>query len=277
MRAGDDGGAIDAGRRSVEVQRGINSNPANERAGAKSPFTNVESGLKVQSQWSRHDFRADLRGSFLSYDEIESLNRPGAVANTALRIDVTRDTRVTLENRYTMSTDSPGSPDLQAGLAKLTIFNTYGTSLGLSQSFNHLEISGKASADRTVYQKSLLTNGTRTSNNDRNLDQYGALARVSYEIRTGVKPFVEVSAYARQHDLAVDRNGKRFSNSDPVTGQAAWYDVKVRIRKAEPGEPEHTLPQFEPMQTMPGMKAPVPRWRAWFAGRMNGKAKGGGQ
>ena len=78
-------------------------------------------------------------------------------------------------------------------------------------------------------------------------------------------------------ELAADRSGKRFSNSDPVTGQAAWYDVKVRIRKAEPGEPEHTLPQFEPMQTMPGMKAPVPRWRAWFAGRMNGKAKGGGQ
>ena len=26
--------------------------------------------------------------------------------------------------------------------------------------------------------------------------------------------------------------GYRFSNSDPVTGQAAWYDLKVRIEKA---------------------------------------------
>ncbi len=78
-------------------------------------------------------------------------------------------------------------------------------------------------------------------------------------------------------ELAADRSGKRFSNSDPVTGQAAWYDVKVRIRKAEPGEPEHTLPQFDAMRAAPGMSKPVPRWRAWFAGRMNGKANGGGQ
>jgi len=78
-------------------------------------------------------------------------------------------------------------------------------------------------------------------------------------------------------ELAADRSGKRYSNSDPVTGQAAWYDVKVRIRKAEPGEPSHTLPQFDAMHAAPGMPKPVPRWRAWFAGRMQGKANGGGQ
>ena len=28
----------------------------------------------------------------------------------------------------------------------------------------------------------------------------------------------------------------RWSNSDPVTGQAAWYDLRVNIEKAESGE-----------------------------------------
>jgi anaerobic selenocysteine-containing dehydrogenase len=28
--------------------------------------------------------------------------------------------------------------------------------------------------------------------------------------------------------------GYRFSNSDPITGQAAWYDLRVRIEKAAP-------------------------------------------
>jgi sulfite dehydrogenase (quinone) subunit SoeA len=27
--------------------------------------------------------------------------------------------------------------------------------------------------------------------------------------------------------------GERLSNSDPITGQAAWYDLRVRIYKAE--------------------------------------------
>jgi anaerobic selenocysteine-containing dehydrogenase len=45
----------------------------------------------------------------------------------------------------------------------------------------------------------------------------------------------------------------RISNSDPVTGQAAWYDVRVRIVKADAGEPEASAPQFAPMRAYPGM------------------------
>jgi anaerobic selenocysteine-containing dehydrogenase len=43
-------------------------------------------------------------------------------------------------------------------------------------------------------------------------------------------------------------DGMRWSNSDPVTGQAAWYDLRVRIEKAEPGEVSepHLPPVREP-------------------------------
>ncbi|SDC86595.1 molybdopterin oxidoreductase family protein [Paraburkholderia lycopersici] len=44
----------------------------------------------------------------------------------------------------------------------------------------------------------------------------------------------------------------RTSNSDPVTGQAAWYDVRVRIYPAE-AHADHTLPQFAPMPALPGV------------------------
>ncbi|WP_018142316.1 molybdopterin oxidoreductase family protein [Thioalkalivibrio sp. ALJ7] len=43
-----------------------------------------------------------------------------------------------------------------------------------------------------------------------------------------------------------------ISNSDPVTGQAAWYDVRVRIYKAEEGEPKETSPQFKSLKPYPG-------------------------
>ncbi|MFO7955230.1 molybdopterin oxidoreductase family protein [Thioalkalivibrio sp.] len=43
-----------------------------------------------------------------------------------------------------------------------------------------------------------------------------------------------------------------ISNSDPVTGQAAWYDVRVRIYKAEEGEPRETSPQFKSLKPYPG-------------------------
>ena len=43
--------------------------------------------------------------------------------------------------------------------------------------------------------------------------------------------------------LPPKESGFRYSNSDPVTGQAAWYDLRVRIEKAE-AKDETSLPQF---------------------------------
>ena len=68
-------------------------------------------------------------------------------------------------------------------------------------------------------------------------------------------------------ELAPDETGRRYSNSDPVTGQAAWYDVRVRIYKAAAEEPAQTWPQFEPLQPLPGVNKPASSWRAFFAGK----------
>lgn len=46
--------------------------------------------------------------------------------------------------------------------------------------------------------------------------------------------------------------GEHISNSDPITGQAGWYDVRVRVYKAEDDEPKETYPQFEEMPAVPG-------------------------
>lgn len=57
------------------------------------------------------------------------------------------------------------------------------------------------------------------------------------------------------------------SNSDPITGQAGWYDVRVRIYPAE-ADASFTLPQFDAMQPMPGSTHTVKRvFQAYFAGR----------
>jgi hypothetical protein len=56
-------------------------------------------------------------------------------------------------------------------------------------------------------------------------------------------------------ELPPSAEDKHLSNSDPVTGQAAWFDVRVRVYKTEPGEEPVTSPQFEPMKPFPGMAA----------------------
>ena len=60
--------------------------------------------------------------------------------------------------------------------------------------------------------------------------------------------------------------GTQVSNSDPITGQAGWYDVRVRIWPAQADEAQATSPQFQPMTAVPGMAGRPARWLAWMAG-----------
>ena len=70
---------------------------------------------------------------------------------------------------------------------------------------------------------------------------------------------------------------RRISNSDPITGQAAWYDVRVRLRPAGPDEPEESWPQAPTAKPVPGVAALAAGARqviGYFVG-LNGEKKNG--
>ncbi len=70
-----------------------------------------------------------------------------------------------------------------------------------------------------------------------------------------------------EHLPARDGDGRRLTNSDPVTGQAAWFDVKVRITKCAAGE-TGTWPKVESAGTLAGTATTgTPALLRWFAGR----------
>ena len=59
------------------------------------------------------------------------------------------------------------------------------------------------------------------------------------------------------HELLPPKgDGLRWANSDPITGQAAWYDLKVKIEKARDDEPEVVFPDFAPQKSPAGLSKP---------------------
>ncbi len=66
--------------------------------------------------------------------------------------------------------------------------------------------------------------------------------------------------------------GEHLSNSDPLTGQAGWYDVRVRVYKAGEDEEKISFPQTETMPPVPGAGQPK-KWLAYFAGCFTRKCK----
>ncbi len=218
----------------VELSVGRDSNPSQTPNGRASTFYSAAPELRVQSNWSRHEFKADLRGSYTGYspDDVPSLSRPYFNGKADGRIDVSRDDRIELGVHGRVATDNPNSPNLQAGLAKLPIYTTVGGNAGYTHRFNRLEIGAKGDAERTVYQEAQLVDGSTASNEDRNYNQYGGTARAAYELSPGFKPFVEGGGDSRKHDLAADFSGYRRDS----TGYLARIGSTIELSRLLTGE-----------------------------------------
>jgi len=54
--------------------------------------------------------------------------------------------------------------------------------------------------------------------------------------------------------LPENGDGYRYSNSDPLTGQAAWYDLRVRVEKATSEEAGTIEPSFAPLKRPHGVE-----------------------
>jgi hypothetical protein len=210
----------------VELSGGYDTNPRRTLVPKGSPFYVVAPEFLAVSDWERHAVVADLRGSFTGYGNSfpppndgtisaapSNIERPDFIGHVDGRLDVTRDTRLTAQARLRVATDNPGSPNIQAGLAKYPIYATLGGTFGVDQNFNRLQLSAGGTVDRTAYQNSLLTDGEVTSNDDRNFNQYGGLSRVSYDLLPGLKPFGEIEADSRVHDVRLDRAGLQRDSS----------------------------------------------------------------
>jgi hypothetical protein len=204
----------------IDLIGGYDTNPARAPSAKGATLYSVAPELRAQSNWSRHELKGELRGSYTGYspDTEPTLSRPNVKGKVDGRVDVTSMTRIDLGGRLLVATDNPGSPNLQAGLAKLPVYTTFGGSAGVGQKINRFDLSLKGDAERTAYQASRLTDGSTASNDDRNYDQYGVKLRGGYELTPGVTPFVEAGMDTRRHDLVTDSAGYQ-RNSKGVTGQ----------------------------------------------------------
>ncbi|WP_210093805.1 molybdopterin oxidoreductase family protein [Ruegeria sp. HKCCSP346] len=67
------------------------------------------------------------------------------------------------------------------------------------------------------------------------------------------------------HELLPSKDdGMRWANSDPITGQAAWFDLKVKIEKADAPADAQSQPNFDPIKSPVGTG---PENLAWKVGK----------
>ncbi len=200
----------------VELSAGYSTNPQAVPGGPGALYFVVAPELHVRSDWASNSLTADITGSYTDYPNSDfqpSLNVPYLNAKVDGTLDVTRYTQILLEGRTIVSTDNPGSPNIQFGLVTLPIETTAGGTLGVAETFGRFGVSLKGTFDRSMYSNGTLSDGESANFDWRAFDQYAGILRLGYEIDPDLKPFVEIDEDMRTHDTAVDIFGEdRDSN-----------------------------------------------------------------
>ena len=177
--------------------------------------------MKIKSDWSRHEFGLDLRGSYSEYDKVSSLNRPLLDLKATRGSTCRSDTTINTESRLLPVDRLSGQPEPAGRLRQAAdLHRPTAAPLGLTQRFNHLEVTAKATADRTQYQTRRCSTAAHRATTTATSTSTAARVRASYEVFPGVKPFAEVGGDTRKHDLQFDRDGlQRDSQCDDAAGR----------------------------------------------------------
>jgi hypothetical protein len=224
----------------VEASYGYDDNPNRLSTNVRgSKYVRGEAGFSLMSEWSRHYFFGDFRLSYSDYFQYMSANRPQGVGNLNGRYDVTRDTAILFDAKFTLDTLRPGSPNLTFNVPNAVAVNrpiilSMASTLGLRQKFNRLELTLRGTFERQMYQDALLSDATTLDLSSTDYNGYGGILRASYEINPDIKPFFEAALNTRVHDTPVDvfgyyrdsygramRGGAEFRFSDLLRGEAS--------------------------------------------------------
>ncbi len=105
-----------------------------------------------------------------------------SIGNVDGWLDVSRDTGCAARGRLFVSTDNPGWPNVQAALARYPIYTALAApSVSIDPSTGcRFQPAPPSTAPTNTNSK--LTDGTSSTNDDRNFSQYGGVGRARYDL-----------------------------------------------------------------------------------------------
>jgi hypothetical protein len=109
------------------------------------------------------------------------------------------------------------------------MYTTFGGGGGLTKAFNRLELTAKGDVERTVYQDSLLTEGTTASNDDRQ-QRRPPVQSIQRRVPRGLWDASWCEAVrrvgCRKPDLAVDSFGYQRDSNGVSVKAASSFDLR---------------------------------------------------
>ncbi len=197
----------------LEQSIGYSSNSESTQKPVPSAFSETAVGLRLQSNWSRHQLQAELGATYQKFFNGGSEPLPRGNASSTLRLDLRRDYTLTLRGGYNYSTESANSSNLVVGGGVSVIdrpaVHVTTTSAEFARTEGKLRFLLRGALERSIYEDANLSNGTKLFQGDRDNWLATGTARLSWQASPAVSPFVEASIGKRTYYQKIDSNGNR--------------------------------------------------------------------
>lgn len=213
----------------VELGTGYDSNVTRTNNGAGSFYTLIQPEMMIESNFSRHAFSAEMRGSFSLYENFTNTHRPEFNLRAGGRIDVHNDQSIEIDTRFRRFSQGANAssytttPNISVSGEPLA--SVFGGTAAYNIDLNRIVLSLRGAFDRTLYDEVELSNNTKFTGHDRHFNTMRVSLRGSLRLSEDVRPFVEGYSEKRLFDVDMRNGAQQGSDS---------YGLRAGVRFERP-------------------------------------------
>jgi len=183
----------------------------------------------LQSDWSRHQFRADGSGTWQKNISGTGTETPSADINAQLNLDLINDVTAILGTGYSYSQESRTDPNAISGATTQAGIHELRASAGLQKNLGLLRGSTTLDITRSIYSDATLADGTNVLLDDRDTLGAEVTARIGYEVSPALVPFLEAYVGREKYDQRVDSTGAERSSKTWGVRAGAEIDLGEKL------------------------------------------------
>ncbi|SDO77860.1 hypothetical protein SAMN05428967_0060 [Phyllobacterium sp. YR620] len=209
---------------STGLRATTNADGSSDGSGALLSETRLRA--RATTDWSRHSAWLDFDGLYDKSLVGEDYSAPNIALRSGFQLDLGARTTVKGEAGYRYRQEDPSAPTTIVGTSNRPAVQDVDANLGVRREFGQFFADVKGNVDHTTYGNAEFSDGTTTSQKDRDNTFASVALRGGFEMSPAIKPFAEVEIGKLMYDEAVDSNG--FRRSGMRTGLRGGFELDIR-------------------------------------------------
>lgn len=184
----------------------------------------------LTSDWTRHELNVTGEGHWQKNLHGKLPTDPGARLDADLRLDLPADTVAHVTGGYQTGREDNNDPNALDGATAQSDVQTLRGGASVQRELGRIRGLIGFDAERTVYSKVKLSNGTLVDLSDRDRNAYTLRGRIGYSLSPALTPYLQASLGKTVYDREADFEGYRRSSDSYALRGGVEVDLGEKLR-----------------------------------------------